>query len=247
MPQSDGKNKLKRMMFKNPSKKMTFTFSLNPQEYKYTAPQRTSTLKTIDRIIVEDFNGDIPTIEISGHTGWKRGQGEIKAKALKLLLNTYANGSTNYGAPPKKPLEFYNFTDGEYYYVHLAPDGYSISRSVDAPLLFNFSIKLYVIGKIGEYTDLSDEVISKYEISTGDENVATGDSGTYSNEDGKSSKASKDNKKPKKGGKVVKGKTELEKLLESLGVDAKNGYDSLESLGILLSGTGRLRDTAGVS
>lgn len=235
MAQSDGKNKLSRFMIKDRGNGTQYAFTLNPQKYKVSFPQRVSALKTLDRIIVEDFNGDVPTINISGHTGFKHGQGEKKMRALRKLLDTYANGKTNYGKPPKTPLEFYNFTDGDYYYVTLSPDGYNITRDVDNPLIHNYDLNFYVLGKIGEDITNSDDFIGDKEISTSDQNVAEGDAGTSSVGDA-SAKDSVASVKPKD-----------EKIVGTdIIISAQGGYYNSKVLGGTKTGSDRLRETLGV-
>ena len=163
MPMSDGKSTLKKIAFQVGDK--FFRFAINPQSYAHSKPHRTAAVKTKSRIIIEDFQEDIPTITIAGTTGFnptgkKADRGIAKIKALKKFMEDYATMGGN-GNKPAKDFYFHNFTNDESFVVHLSPEGVTYTQDVSQPLLFNYEIKFIVLRKA---TDPADEDIVNPEI-----------------------------------------------------------------------------------
>jgi hypothetical protein len=125
-----------------------FRFSINPQNYKHEHPQRTSVIKTKSKITVEDYNTDLETITFSGTTGFRKDSqgmtGEARVRKLQTLLDDYATAASDGNKAPFE-MELWNFTEGVGYVTTLAPEGYTIERSVDQPLLWTYSVTLYVL------------------------------------------------------------------------------------------------------
>lgn len=149
MAQADGKNKLSRFMLHIPGFGY-YRFKVNPENYKYSMPQRTTITKTKGDIVVEDYGRDVETITFSGTTGFKGTKsGKAKLDELYNAINKYAQTAGN-GTRPANFITFYNMTDNKSYKVHLAPEGFSYSRSVNEPLLFRYEISLVVLGRASE-------------------------------------------------------------------------------------------------
>lgn len=165
------------MTIADPNNNTHFNFVLNPQEYKVTRPHRVTAIKTMSDIVIEDFNSDIPVLTFSGHTGWDRGKGKERFDALASLLESYATRTTNYGGYSGEPLYFYNYTDDVYYRVHLHPDGYNFSRSVENPLIYKYEITFYIVSNTATYSNPSDKLVKSEELTTKDVNTTA--SGTY--------------------------------------------------------------------
>lgn len=144
--QGDGFTKLKRVAFSWNGK--IITLHVNPQNYSYQAPQRSTTFKTQGDNVNEQFGPDFPVISIAGHTGWKRDSsnrtGADRFRQLKEFIGSYQKASQN-GSTPPEAMRFYNYTDGYGYKVTVAAGGFEYSRSVETPLLFNYSISLIVL------------------------------------------------------------------------------------------------------
>lgn len=166
MPQSDGTNKLVRveLAYGNES----YKFNINPQEITNTTPHRSSVVKTQGRYLVEDFNDDIQTITMSGTTGGPRLGGEKAIKRLWTFLDSYSNTRSNYGNAPKDPLVFYNHTEDYAFSCVMAPQGYTIKRSVENPLMWEYEINLVVLGYAGQ--TVNPNTISGADVSTADTN-----------------------------------------------------------------------------
>lgn len=251
MPQSDGKSALKRMTIYDPNNKSTFNFTLNPQEYLETRPHRVTVVKTMSDIVIEDFNSDIPTLKISGHTGWKHGEGKKQFDKLERLLRTYANRKTNYGSFSGEPLYFYNYTDDKHYRVHITPEGYTFKRSAEKPLLFDYELNFYIVSNTATYKNPKDMEISNKDVTTGDKNATKTD--TYKKDDKKPAK-----KKPAKKPANYQGNTtnipkedrgqDKSNTQKSViqNVDANTGYPYSSLLSTTGIGSTRLAQSLGV-
>lgn len=159
MPMSDGQHILKRIAFQVGGR--FFRFAVNPENMTYARPHRTSALKTKSRIIIEDFQSDIPTVTISGTTGFNptgraTDRGIAKIKEMKQYLQDYAEMGGN-GNTPVEDFYFHDFTNDESYVVHLSPEGVTYSQDVNSPLLHRYQIKFIILRKSTDPAD--DEVI----------------------------------------------------------------------------------------
>lgn len=148
MPQADGYGAYLRRIALELSNGSWYYFKINPNNYNHTEPQRSTVMKTKSNVVVEDFGKDIESITFSGTTGWnKDALGRTGADRMKLLrdyIRNYATMADN-GNRSRTELTFHNFTDGESYIVHLAPESISLERDVEQPILYNYKISLLVI------------------------------------------------------------------------------------------------------
>lgn len=137
MPQSDGKNKLKRMQFEFDGK--VYQFNLNPEEYTQDEPSRSTITHTKGGAWIDDFGAGLVTIYMAGTTGMSNGF--EKFKELRGLIRNYYNSITP-GHTVTKELIFHNFTDEESWVVHPDPSGFRLLRSKSNPLLYRYEIRL---------------------------------------------------------------------------------------------------------
>jgi hypothetical protein len=141
---------LKRMEFIFNGK--SFKFLLNPESYTQQENGRVSLTQTKGGAFLEAFGAGIIEISMSGTTGYKNGtnnteSGYKKFKELRDLIKSVYN-SVKDGSEIKNLLEFYNYTDNEYYYTY--PDKFKLLRNKQNPLLYRYEIHLYCIRRIGE-------------------------------------------------------------------------------------------------
>lgn len=141
---------LKRIEFEFNGK--TFKFLLNPDTYEQTETNRMNITHTKMGAYIEAFGANIVEISISGTTGLKNNtsdseSGYKKFKELRDLIKSVYDNVKD-GQEITKFLNFYNFTDNEYYVTY--PDKFNLSRSKSQPLLYKYSIHLYCIRRIGE-------------------------------------------------------------------------------------------------
>lgn len=157
MGMSDGKNSLRKIAFQIGSK--IFRFAINPDSYTHSKPHRATAVKTKSRIVIEDFQSDIPVITIKGTTGFNptgraADRGIAKIKEMKKFLEDYAKMGGN-GNTAAEDFYFLNFTNDEYYVVHLSPEGVNYIQDANQPLLYRYEITFTVLRKAGEPSDES--------------------------------------------------------------------------------------------
>ena len=141
---------LKRIEFE--FKGSTFKFLLNPEAYEQTEANRMNITHTKLGAYVEAFGSSIVEISISGTTGWKNNTSDTESgynqfKTLRDLIKSAYDNVLD-GQEITEFLNFYNFTDNEYYVTY--PDKFVLSRSKSQPLLYKYSIHLYCLRRIGE-------------------------------------------------------------------------------------------------
>lgn len=148
MGQSDGYNQTLRRIALQIRNGGFYYFQVNPEDYSHTQGQRTTAMKSKTDIIIEDFGKDIEVITFSGTTGWKKDKnGKTGADRVRLLQEFIGSYASKGGSGNNKGVEliFHNFTDNHSYVVHLAPEGISVSRNVDRPILYDYKINLIVL------------------------------------------------------------------------------------------------------
>lgn len=160
MPQSDGRNQLRRMALQVGDK--MFKFAINPSDYQINFPQRSLATRTKSTVIIQDFGQDVGSITFSGTTGWRRGAdgktGKDRMDELEYYWDTYRRENQGNGNAPKKEMIFHNFTDNYSYVVHPMPEGLTIKRSAERSILYDYSIALYIVrnAEIPPNTDIHD-------------------------------------------------------------------------------------------
>jgi len=160
MGMSDGKTVLTKIAFQVGNR--FFRFAINPENMTFARPHRTTALKTKSRIVIEDFQSDIPTYTISGTTGFNptgkaSDRGIAKIKEMKSFLEDYAETGGN-GKKSADDFYFHNFTNDESFIVHLAPEGVTYTQDVNAPLMYRYEIKFVVLRKSTDPAD--DDVVA---------------------------------------------------------------------------------------
>lgn len=141
---------LKRIEFA--FKDSAYRFILNPETYEQSEPGRVNITSTKAGAFIETFGAGIIEITISGTTGFKNStqraeSGYEKFKELRNIIKSVYQDVVD-GSEVKDYLNFYNFTDNEYYVTY--PEKFELSRSKSQPLLYKYNIHLYVIRGIGD-------------------------------------------------------------------------------------------------
>lgn len=159
MPMADGIGRLHKIAFQVGGR--WFRFAINPENYQHKKPHRATAIKTKSRIVIEDFQSDIPVISIRGTTGFnptgrRADRGIAKIKEMKKFLEDYANMGGNGNTPPED-FYFHNFTNDESFVVHLSPDGVTYTQDVNSPLTYKYEITFTVLRNAGEPAE-SDKV-----------------------------------------------------------------------------------------
>lgn len=158
----------KRMMFKL-STGEEFLFALNPQEYNVITPARVNIVQTKGGVFADNFGTGVTAINIKGITKnnfVSDKDGNVRNTALdtfkelrdKVVLN-YFDGQIP-GLPPTKTMEFYNFTDEDYYEV--IPMQFSLTRSATKALFYNYAINLVVVRKLSDPEAKKSDIVENY-------------------------------------------------------------------------------------
>ena len=182
MPQSDGTNELVRIslqMLGEDGTDVTYNFRVNPENYVESFPQRTTVYKTRSAVVIEDFGPDLGQITFSGTTGFKSVNGVNGAQrmaSLKKFLQDYSKGghASTSDYLPERELYFHNNTDDKSYLVHIAPEGFSITRSSERSLLFQYSISLVVLRETSDPDPRAIDETMTGNMTTENKIVATG-------------------------------------------------------------------------
>ncbi|ENQ1546128.1 hypothetical protein ACEOHC_003940 [Salmonella enterica] len=132
------------------------TLKIRPEDLTRTETQRTTTTQTQGRGIigwVDHFGEGLPTLSISGHTGWRtaQGSGEDGAQAFEtlnqLIMHEYPDAvqnAINAGQDPSQVrLIFVDMLDNFSWVV--VPQQFVLRRSKSRPLLFQYTMQLQCI------------------------------------------------------------------------------------------------------
>ena len=133
------------------------TLKIRPEDLTRNEPSRVNVTQTLGRGTqgwVDNFGAGLPSVTISGHTGWRSsaGSGEDGAQAFETL-NTLVQhdyheakqAAIDAGLDPSTvKLLFIDMLDGFTYSV--TPTQFVLRRSKSRPLLFQYNIALQAVG-----------------------------------------------------------------------------------------------------
>lgn len=122
-----------------------YNFNINPEEMSTSHPSRTSILPTRTATGVQDFGAGPVVYTLSGTTGWGQGTGQQKAQELIAFLTNFQNIFSD-NIPDSYNFIYHNYVDGESNNVKFSPDGFTMSRSKENPLLYKYSISFVRVG-----------------------------------------------------------------------------------------------------
>lgn len=132
------------------------TLKIRPEDLTRTENQRVTTTQTMGRGIIgwtDHFGEGLPTLNISGHTGWRTAQGsgedgaESFATLNKLIMEDYPqavqNAIDNGRDPMSIRLIFVDMLDDFSWVV--VPQQFVLRRSKSRPLLFQYTMQFQCI------------------------------------------------------------------------------------------------------
>lgn len=132
------------------------TLKIRPEDLTRTENQRVTTTQTMGRGIIgwtDHFGEGLPTLNISGHTGWRtaQGSGEDGAQAFntlnKLIMEDYPQAiqtAIDQGQDPNSiRLLFVDMLDDFSWVV--VPQQFVLRRSKSRPLLFQYTMQFQCI------------------------------------------------------------------------------------------------------
>ena len=146
----NGLNRLKRMEIE--FKGNSYHFTVNPQNYEIKQQSRVNVTHTKLGAFIDKFGGGIKEITLVGTTGFKAqtkdaNHGYEKMLELSNIIESEFNDVAD-GQVVKDFMTFYNHTDGQGYVV--IPIRFTISRSVNEPLLYRYDLFMYAIRPAGQ-------------------------------------------------------------------------------------------------
>lgn len=150
--QATGTRTIKRMEFEYAG--TSYKFELNPEEYSQNEPSRVTLTQTKGGAWIDAWGAGIIEISIKGTTGVRGGTinvdtGYNRFKKLRELFKK-CNEAVTDGEEVTELIKFYNHTDNEFFYCYPKPDGIQLLRSKSRPHMYQYSIGLYAIRRIGE-------------------------------------------------------------------------------------------------
>lgn len=139
--------------FKTPGAHI-LTLPVNP-DIQYVRPWRTTPTQTIQGVYVDDFGGGVPTLTLSGHTGYWGGVGEYQGAPVDgfTAYNALNQGIIQYyffliqqqsATTPAVTLQYINDPDEEF--LTLMPtQNFQLLRSHSKPFLYQFQAQFIVL------------------------------------------------------------------------------------------------------
>jgi len=133
------------------------TLFVNPEEFTQSEPARVAVTQTKGGAFVDQFGEGIKTISIRGVTGYRprdlgiggasmSGQGQFLE--LRDMIRQWEKKSSDPGTGKNHVLRFYNWADEEHYEIIV--NNFNLMRSVGRPLLYQYTIAITCIRKLGE-------------------------------------------------------------------------------------------------
>lgn len=127
------------------------TLTLRPQDFSRTDPSRVTVHHTLGGAWADNFGPGLPSINISGHTGWRGGSdgnGETRWQAFRdLVYNAWHNRRKDAVQQGRDPalvkLLYADSLSG--FVVEVAPLALTLRRSKSQPLLIQYQLSLIVL------------------------------------------------------------------------------------------------------
>lgn len=118
---------------------------VRPEDLQWTEPSRTSVMQTIGGAWTDNFGAGVPTITLSGHTGWRPdGAGKDWETRFDMLyeqvFKKYHAGVAEKKDPEKVVLELVDVLDKRAAVV--VPHSFVLKRNRSRPLLKQYNISL---------------------------------------------------------------------------------------------------------
>lgn len=132
---------------------VSLNLSLRPEDLTRTDPSRLNVQQTLGGAWGDNFGPGVPTIHISGHTGWRPDQGSgadgmARFHALKTQVydQWHARRANAVQAGQNPDLVQLIFADAlDEITVVVAPGQFVLRRSRSRPLLFQYQINMFVL------------------------------------------------------------------------------------------------------
>lgn len=130
-------------------------FAVNPEDYTQKEPNKATITQTKGGAWIDAWGAGIVELTIKGITGVKGSGGSNidtgyqRWKELRNLFRKVYEAITD-GEEVTELIKFYNFTDNEYFYCYPTQAGIELYRSKSRPHIYQYTINLWGIHRIGE-------------------------------------------------------------------------------------------------
>lgn len=143
---------LKRMELQY--KDIDIKFAVNPSDYTQTKPNKATITQTKGGAWIDAWGAGIVEFTIKGTTGVKGSGNSIDTgyqrwKKLEGLFDELYDSVTD-GEEITDLIAFYNHTDNIFYYCYPTQNGIELNRSASKPHIYQYTIHLWGIRKIGQ-------------------------------------------------------------------------------------------------
>ena len=133
---------------KEGSAPLRIDFVIRPEDLQWTQTSRTSVQQTLGGAWVDTFGEGIATINLSGHTGWRKdGAGDDWEQRFidlnEVVFKKYHEHVADKKDPEKVVLEFVDVLDKRA--VRVVPGNFILKRNKSRPLLMQYNISLTVV------------------------------------------------------------------------------------------------------
>lgn len=126
------------------------TLLVNPEDMNMTEPARVNVVQTLGGAYVDDFGQGLPTVSISGVTGYKAREntegitkdGWTEFRDFREKIYRFFLKSNN----PSAKLYWFNWEDDEYYQIQ--PTSFRMMRNKQAPTLYRYEFQFTCIEKV---------------------------------------------------------------------------------------------------
>lgn len=134
-----------------------YKFAVNPEDYTQSEPNKATVTQTKGGAWIDAWGEGIKEITIKGTTGMCGAPGtsnpnpDAGYQRWKNLRNMIQQVYSAVQDGEKVQLmEFYNYTDNEYFYVYPAQSGIELYRSKARPYIYQYTLHLWALRRIGE-------------------------------------------------------------------------------------------------
>lgn len=155
-----GNRKLQRMVLSFNGK--VFRFAVNPEDYTQSEPNKATITQTKGGAWIDAWGSGIREITIKGNTGMygdtRSSGGNVRMgdpdvgfkrwKELQEIFHSVYESVTD--GEEVQPMDFWNLTDAEAFKVYPASNGLELYRSKSKPFLYQYTMHLWVVRRMGE-------------------------------------------------------------------------------------------------
>lgn len=146
-------------------------FAVNPSDYTQKEPNRATVTQTKGGAWIDAWGAGIVEFSIKGITGVSGQQkssidvGYQRWKALRDLFRDIYQ-SVQDGESITELIKFYNYTDNEFWYCYPTQSGIELYRSRSKPHVYQYTINLWGIRRIGEPETVTGVIGNPYKETT---------------------------------------------------------------------------------